>query len=86
MVCGEFQEAYGGPAKLAQRLKDLEQRELISIRDPANRDRLVSANELADDALANNCYEDLTDTRDSRWDMVATDAGFTLIEERVGKQ
>jgi hypothetical protein len=86
MVCGEFHEEYGGPQALAARLAEMEHEELIVIRDTQTRGVPVSADVLANDALANDCYESLEETREPRWDVVATDAGFKLVEDRLGRQ
>jgi hypothetical protein len=86
MVCGEFHEIYGGPEPLARRLVELSRAELLVIRDTSDAHALVTSEVLANDALANNCYENIEKTREPRWDMMATDAGFALIEERLGRQ
>lgn len=86
MVCGEFAGLYGGPGPLARRLLVLADAGLIEMRDTARPDHEISAEDLEADALANNCYEDLDDTREPQWDMMATEAGYALVKQRFGVQ
>ena len=59
---------------------------LITLRDKLRPDHLISAAELEADAVANDCYADLEETREPRWDMMATDAGYALVEGRFDRQ
>lgn len=86
MVCGEFHEAYGGPEPLARRLLELAHAELVTVTNTNSPGALVTAEELAADALEQDCYESVEETREPRWDLMATDAGFALIEQRLNRQ
>ena len=86
MICGEFAERYGGPGPLASRLMALQGAGFLSIRDVRLDGHVITAAELEADALANNCYADLEDTREPHWDMMATDAGYALVQERFAVQ
>ena len=86
MICGEFANRYGGPGPLATRLTELRDGGLVSIRNMDNPARKITAAELEADAIDNNCYEDLEETRDPLWDMVATDSGYALVAARLGRQ
>ncbi|MEM7407246.1 MAG: hypothetical protein AAF458_18240 [Pseudomonadota bacterium] len=82
MICGEFADRYGGPGPLARRLLELQAAEYIRIRDTGRPDHQITVAELEADALANNCYEDLDDTREPQWDMMATEQGYALVKQR----
>lgn len=86
MICGEFAERYGGPGPLAHQLMAMQQADLITIRDTKRDTHIITAAELEADAIANNCYADLEDTREPQWDMMATDLGYTLVQERFAVQ
>lgn len=86
MICGEFASRYGGAGPLAQRLMAMQHAHLIAIRDVRRDSHVITAAELEADAVANNCYADLEDTREPQWDMMATDAGYALVEERFALQ
>lgn len=86
MICGEFAERYGGPGLLAARLMEMQHAELIVIRDVRREQHVITAADLEADALANNCYADLEDTREPHWDMMATDAGYALVQQRFAAQ
>ena len=83
MVCGEFHRKYGSPAKLAWRLMELREAGLLELRGG---EQPVSAEDLEADALANNCYDDLEDTREPEWHIVATDRGVERIEDRLDRE
>ena len=86
MVGGEFHAAYGGVERLAGRLEELVHAELVRIHDREAPGVAPPIVELVSDALANGCYERIEENLDPRWMLVATDAGFALIEERLGRQ
>ena len=86
MICGEFADQYGGPGPLAYRLIELAHAGLIILRDTHQSDHEISAAELEADALANNCYEDLDETREPQWDMMAAETGYVLIKRRSDVQ
>ena len=86
MICGEFADRYGGPGPLARRLFELAHADLIRIRDTARPDHAITAADLEADAIANDCYEDLDDTREPLWDMMATDKGYALVKQRFDVQ
>ena len=86
MICGEFAARYGSPGQLATRLIQMRDAKLITLRDKLRPNHLISAAELEADAVANDCYADLEETREPRWDMMATDAGYALVEGRFDRQ
>ena len=49
------------------------------VRELATTRPLSTAAELEADAVGNNCYAELEDTRKPQWDMMATDAGYALV-------
>ena len=65
---------------------DYTQNRHTRIRDTRSEIHVITAAELEADALANNCYADLEDTREPQWDMMATDAGYALVQERFAVQ
>jgi hypothetical protein len=86
MVCGEFHRKYGSAHALAWRLMELREAGLIEVRGNNAAGTPVSAEDLEADALANDCYEDLENTREPEWQIVATDLGVELIEERLARE
>ena len=59
---------------------------LVSIREKTPGDDLASPEALENDAVANNCYDDFDSSRGVRWEIIATDRGFAVVEEGLGKQ
>ena len=84
MVCGEFHERYGSPAELVRRLFEMREAGLLHIRGKPDARPTPAA--MVADALAHDCYEDFESSREPLWDIVATDAGYTRIEQRLGPQ
>ena len=86
MVCGDFHGRYGSPGALAQRLFALRDAGLLNIW-PRSPDELeLNPEALEQDALANNCYDDFDSSRESRWEIVATDTGFAAVEDDLREQ
>ena len=86
MVCGEFRERYGSAGGLAQRLFELRHAGLLEIRPRSDEAPDLTPEAMESDARENDYYEDLESTPEPRWDIVATDAGFRAVEERLGEQ
>jgi hypothetical protein len=86
MICGEFATRYGGPEQLAERLITLRNAKLIKLRDTVRAEHQITAAELVADAIDNNCYAELEETREPQWDMMATDAGYALVEARLDRE
>ena len=86
MICGEFAHRYGGAGPLARQLMAMQDAKLITMRDNHQESHVITAAELEADANANNCYADLEDTREPQWDMMATDAGYALVQQRFALQ
>ncbi len=85
MVCGEFHTRYGSPGALARRLIELRRHGLVEVRgDGAGLPADAAA--LEADAIENDCYRNVEDTRDPRWTVVTSDAGAALIAHRLERE
>ncbi len=85
MVCADFHELYGSADALVRRLFELRDAGLLAIHAarpgaPITREAMVT------DALDHGCYEDFESSREPRWEIVATDAGYERIRARLGAQ
>lgn len=86
MVCGEFHTRYGGAEALIARLLQLQRAGLLRLRNIDSPQAAITAEMLLDDARRNDCYQDIEDTREPHWDLVATDRGFALVAHRLGRE
>ena len=86
MVCGEFHQRYGSAGALARRLFELREAGLLEIRSRSGEAVDLTPEAMEADALENDCYEEIESVREPRWDIIATDVGFSSIETRLGKQ
>ena len=85
MVCADFHAPYGSAEALVRRLFELREAGLLVIH-AARRGAPVSAEAMVADALDHGCYEDFESSREPRWEIVATDAGYDRIRARLGAQ
>jgi len=83
IVCAEFHEWYGSPGALALRLFELYHADLVTIRSTASGESEMSPSALETHALRNSCYADPADITEQGWSIVATDAGFQTIKDRL---
>jgi len=68
-----------------RRLFELRDAELLVIRGMHEATPITMA-AMEADALEHDCYEDFESSREPRWDIVATDAGYERIRARLGAQ
>ncbi len=85
MVCADFHEPYGSADALVRRLFELREAGLLTIH-PARRGAPITHDAMVADALEHGCYEDFESSREPRWEIVATDAGYERIRDRLGAQ
>ena len=86
VVCGDFHRRFGSPGALARRIMELEYGGLLEVRETTPGAGKPSAEALERDALEHGCYDDLTDTWEPMWEIMATDEGFAMIEDRLDRE
>ena len=86
MVCGDFHRRYGSAGALARRLFELQEAGLLNITPRGPHAPTVTPELLEADAASNNCYDDFDRSWEPIWDVMITERGFELIEDRLKEQ
>ena len=85
MVCGDFHERFGSPGALARRLLELRSAGFLTI-TPNSPGTTRTAEALEEDALDNDCYEDVEFDAEATWSIFITQTGLEAISGRLKAQ